>query len=128
MMLATKRAKALIESASFSILNQVFTNNIPASGDDDSLETVCLITDVSTDPALAGNEDFHGLYQTVEVQVFYSLDAPDPAEFEGQLMHLFIRNGWSMIDSSAHTYDPDTEQLTMTWYFNYLEIEKEGTK
>lgn len=125
-MLAVKRAKALIQSASFSMLNKIYANNIPDTENDNSHETICLITDVGTDIALQGNMDFHALDQTVEVQVFYSLDAQDPADFETQLMHLFIRNGWSKIDDSPHIFDPDTHQLTMTWYFNYFEIEKEG--
>lgn len=122
-MLATKRAKALLESASFSMLQKIYTYNIPESESDNVDSTICLITDVRTDPALPGNRDFHALNQEVEVQIFYSLNAPDPAEFESQLQHLFIRNGWTELDNRGHTFDPDTKQLTVTYYFDYLEIE-----
>lgn len=122
-MLATKCAKALIQSASFKILDEIYTYNIPQSEDNNVDKTICLITDVRTDPALPGNEDFHALDKEVEVQIFYGLSAPDPDEFETQLQHLFIQNGWSELDNRGHTLDPDTNQLTATFYFDYLEIE-----
>ena len=122
-MLATKRAKALIQSAHFNILNEVYTYTIPSNEDDNADKTICLITDVRTDPALPGNEDFHAFDKEVEVQVFYGLNAPDPDEFESQLQHLFIKNGWVELDNRGHTLDPDTNQLTATFYFDYFEIE-----
>ena len=122
-MLATKRAKALIESASFSMLDKIYTYNIPESETDNVDSTICLITDVRTDPALSGNLDFHAFNQEIEVQIFYALNAPDPDEFESQLQHLFIKNGWVELDNRGHTLDPDTNQLTATFYFDYFEIE-----
>lgn len=122
-MMATKRAKELIKSASFSALDKIYTHNIPESESDNVNSTICLITDVRTDPALSGNLDFHAFNQEVEVQIFYGLNAPDPTEFESQLQHLFIQKGWTETDSRGHTFDPDTKQLTVTYYFDYLEIE-----
>ncbi len=122
-MMPTKRAKALIESASFPMLDKIYTYNIPESETDNVDSTICLITDVRTNPALSGNLDFHAFNQEVEVQIFYALNASDPTEFEPQLQHLFIQNGWSEIDSRGHTFDPDTKQLTVTYYFDYFEIE-----
>ncbi|MEE6650631.1 DUF806 family protein [Limosilactobacillus pontis] len=122
-MLATKRAKVLIQSAHFEILNEIYTYNIPSNEDNNADKTVCLITDVRTDPALPGNEDFHAFNKEVEVQAFYGLNAPDPDEFESQLQHLFIKDGWVVLDNRGHTFDPDTNQLTATFYFDYFEIE-----
>lgn len=122
-MMPTKRAKSLIESASFSMLDKIYTYNIPESETDNVDSTICLITDVRTDPALSGNLDFHAFYQEIEVQIFYALNAPDPDEFESQLQHLFIKNGWVELDNRGHTLDPDTNQLTATFYFDYFEIE-----
>ena len=122
-MLATKRAKALIQSASFSMLDKIYTYNIPESETDNVDSTICLITDVRTDPALSGNLDFHAFNQEIEVQIFYALNAPDPDEFESQLQHLFIKNGWVELENRGHTLDPDTNQLTATFYFDYFEIE-----
>ena len=119
----TKRAKSLIESASFSMLDKIYTYNIPESETDNVDSTICLITDVRTDPALSGNLDFHAFNQEIEVQIFYALNAPDPDEFESQLQHLFIKNGWVELDNRGHTLDPDTNQLTATFYFDYFEIE-----
>ena len=117
----TKRAKALIESASFSMLDKIYTYNIPESETDNVDSTICLITDVRTDPALSGNLDFHAFNQEIEVQIFYALNAPDPDEFESQLQHLFIKNGWVELDNRGHTLDPDTNQLTATFYFDYFD-------
>lgn len=122
-MMPTKRAKALIESASFSMLDKIYTYNIPESETDNVGSTICLITDVRTDPALSGNLDFHAFNQEIEVQIFYALNAPDPDKFESQLQHLFIKNGWVELDNRGHTLDPDTNQLTATFYFDYFEIE-----
>lgn len=122
-MLATKRAKQLIQSASFNILDEIYTHNLPADEADNAEKTICLITDVRADLALPGNEDFHALDKEIEVQIFYGLSAPDPDEFETQLQHLFIQNGWSELDNRGHTLDPDTNQLTATFYFDYFEIE-----
>ena len=122
-MMPTKRAKSLIESASFSMLDKIYTYNIPESETDNVGSTICLITDVRTDPALSGNLDFHAFNQEIEVQIFYALNAPDPDEFESQLQHLFIKNGWVELDNRGHTLDPDTNQLTATFYFDYFEIE-----
>ena len=43
-MLAVKRAKALIQSASFSMLNKIYANNIPDTENDNSHETMLGLT------------------------------------------------------------------------------------
>ena len=102
---------------------EVYTNNLPAEEVDDSTRSVALITDVRSDLALPGNGDFHAQNKEVEVQIYYKLDGDDPDEFETRLKHLFIQHGWSMIDNRGHTVDPETQQLTATFYFVFFEIE-----
>lgn len=122
-MLATLRAQKLMQSMKDSPLDVVYTSNLPVEEVDDSSRTVALITDVRSDLALPGNSDFHAQDKQVEVQIYYKLDGDDPDEFETKLKHLFIQNGWVMIDNRGHTVDPNTQQLTATFYFDYFEIE-----
>lgn len=122
-MLAVLRAQKLMQGMKDSPLDAVYTSNLPAEEVDDTSRTVALITDVRSDLALPGNEDFHAQDKQVEVQIYYKLDGDDPDEFETKLKHLFIQNGWVMIDNRGHTVDPNTQQLTATFYFDYFEIE-----
>lgn len=122
-MLAVLRAQRLIQGMKDSLLDAVYTSNLPAEEVDDTSHTVALITDVRADLALPGNGDFHAQDKQVEVQIYYKLDGDDPDEFETKLKHLFIQNGWVMTDNRGHTVDPNTQQLTATFYFDYFEIE-----
>ena len=122
-MLAVLRAQKLMQGMKDSPLDAVYTSNLPAEENDDTSRTVALITDVRSDLALPGNEDFHAQDKQVEVQIYYKLDGDDPDEFETKLKHLFIQNGWVMTDNRGHTVDPNTQQLTATFYFDYFEIE-----
>jgi hypothetical protein len=121
--LAVLRAQRLMQGMKDSPLDAVYTSNLPAEEVDDTSRTVALITDVRSDLALPGNEDFHAQDKQVEVQIYYKLDGDDPDEFETKLKHLFIQNGWVMTDNRGHTVDPNTQQLTATFYFDYFEIE-----
>lgn len=122
-MLAILRAQKLMQSMKDTTLDAVYTSNLPVEEVDDSSRTVALITDVRSDLSLPGNGDFHAQDKQVEVQIYYKLDGDDPDEFETKLKHLFIQNGWVMIDNRGHTVDPNTQQLTATFYFDYFEIE-----
>lgn len=122
-MLAVLRAQKLMQGMKDSPLDAVYTSNLPAEEVDDTSRTVALITDVWAGLALPGNGDFHAQDKQVEVQIYYKLDGDDPDEFETKLKHLFIQNGWVMIDNRGHTVDPNTQQLTATFYFDYFEIE-----
>ncbi|OYS70343.1 DUF806 family protein [Limosilactobacillus reuteri] len=122
-MLAILRAQQLMQNMKDSLLDEVYTNNLPIEEVDDTTRSVALITDVRSDLALPGNDDFHAQNKEIEVQIYYKLDGDDPDRFETRLKHLFINNGWVMTDNRGHTVDPETRQLTVTFYFTYFEIE-----
>lgn len=122
-MLAVLRAQQLMQSMEDSILDEVYTSNLPEEEVDDTSRSIALITDVRSDLELPGNDDFHAQNKEVEVQIYYKLDGDDPDNFETKLKHLFIQNGWVMTDNRGHTVDPNTQQLTVTFYFTYFEIE-----
>lgn len=67
-MLAVLRAQNLLKSMKDSVLDEVYTNNLPAEEVDNSTRSVALITDVRSDLALPGNDDFHA--QNKEVLKF----------------------------------------------------------
>jgi hypothetical protein len=120
-MLATVRAKALIESANFAGLDGVYTANLPTELRDDTGQTVALITEVWSDPAVYGNDGFHALDDAVEVQIFYELHPNfDLEAFELQLMKLFTKDHWAIDQSKPHTTDPDTYQVTKVFYFSQI--------
>ena len=73
-MLAVLRAQNLLKSMKDSVLDEVYTNNLPTEEVDDSTRSVALITDVRSDLALPGNDDFHAQNKEVEVQIYYKLD------------------------------------------------------
>lgn len=117
-MLATSEAKQLIDGANFEQVDNVFTLNIPQENLDSTSETQILIRDVNTHTDLHGNGDFFGLEKEIEVQIFYKLDLDfDPEELEIPLLKLFKRNKWHIIQIREHVPDPDTFQLTGTFYF-----------
>ena len=122
-MFAILRAQQLMQNMKDSLLDEVYTNNLPIEEADDTTRSVALITDVRSDLALPGNDDFHAQNKEIEVQIYYKLDGDDPDMFETRLKHLFINNGWVMTDNRGHTVDPETQQLTVTFYFTYFEIE-----
>lgn len=116
-MLATKEAKQLLQKANFKQLDEIYTNNIPDNAVDSS-NTVALITDVATRPGDYGNNHIISVDRQIEIQIFYKkiLDY-DPEPFEMLLLQLFDNNGWQINEIRGHTVDPDTKQLTATFYF-----------
>ncbi len=116
MVLATKQAFDLIQQANFKQVDRVFTNNIPSDVGDD--QTIILITDVLSKPDLYGNNHIITMDKQVEVQIFYTVDIDyDPDELESPLIELFDNAGWELKDVRGHTVDPDTSQMTATYYF-----------
>lgn len=117
-MLATNEAKNLIDKAQFEQVDRVFTMNIPQENMDSTDETQILIRDVNTRTGLAGNDDFFGLEKEIELQIFYKLDLDfDPEKLEIPLLKLFKKNNWHITQIREHVPDPDTFQLTGTFYF-----------
>ena len=122
---AVLEAKSLVESSSFSEIDNIYTNNIPAelTTEDVSNKTIMLITHVNSKADLAGNKDFYMLDRQIEVQIFYNLNIDyDPESFELELKRLFYSNDYELTDDRGHTVDPDTQQLTATFYFTQLKI------
>lgn len=116
-MLAVKEAKELIESADFDWLSAVYAYNVPKEKLDSSDKTIALVRDVNTRTDLEGNDFFFGTIREVEVQIFYKTSLDDPEASDLTLMQLFKKAYWDITEIREHTIDPDTSQLTGTFYF-----------
>lgn len=122
MALAVKEARDLIKNAKIKDVDEVYAINIPPEQTATN-KTIVLVTDASTDPALYGSNDFNALHRRVEVQVFYSDTLDVDAELvDVKLYRTFIKSGWDLGQNYGHTFDPDTGQLTTTFYVSNLEI------
>lgn len=116
-MLVVIEAKQLIESASFTEINDVYTVNLPEEVISNTDKTIVLITEAKPELTTQGNNDFYGIKRICEIQIFYKLDVDFSVEnFEMRLMKLFKNNHWSVFDKRGHTLDPDTLQLTEVFY------------
>lgn len=126
-MLATAQAEKLIQDANFDKVDRVFSLNIPQEYMDSTNETQILVTDVSTDTELEGNDNFFATNKEIEVQIFYKKDLDfDPEELELPLLKLFKANNWKIYQIREHVPDPDTFQVTGTFYFTKLEVITNG--
>ena len=122
-MLAVLEAQNMINSANIAGIDNVYTFNIPAEMVENVDKTVVLITDANTNPAIYGNNDFNALSRTIEIQIFYKKDLDiDPEKIEVQLYKLFTNDYWKVGENRGHTIDPDTQQITTTFYVNNLKL------
>lgn len=124
-MLAVLEAKKMIEDANVDGIDQVYAFNIPAEMVENVDQTVVLITDANTSPSVYGSNDFNALDRNIEIQVFYKKDLDfDPETIEVKLYKIFTSDYWSVGENHGHTIDPDTQQITTTFYVNNLKIVK----
>ena len=98
----------------------VICNNMTADQKNDVDDTILFLTEVTNQPANYSNDTIKRWQLVVELQIFWGSD-PDVdnniqiAEIE--LMRKIIDQGWLVEQSSPHTTDPDTGQITKTIYF-----------
>ncbi|KDS83809.1 tail protein [Lacticaseibacillus rhamnosus 51B] len=118
-MSAVDDAVTMLSQASIAGIDAVEGNNLPQELVDSLNKTVVLITDAANDPAAYGDNDFWALNQEVEVQIFYSqlLDS-DPEDIEVSMMKEFVHSNWQVSAVRQRMLDPDTQQLSNTFYFS----------
>lgn len=122
-MLAVLEAQNMINAANIAGIDNVYTFNIPSEMVENVDKTIVLITDANTNPAAYGNNDFNALSRTIEIQVFYKKDLDiDPETIEVKLYKLFTNDYWRVGENRGHTIDPDTQQITTTFYVNNLKL------
>lgn len=118
-MSAVDDAVSILSQAHISRIDAIEGNNLPQELVDSTDKTVVLITDAANDPAAYGDNDFWALNQEVEVQIWYSqlLDY-DPEAIEIAMMKAFTHQYWQVTAVRQRTLDPDTQQLSNTFYFS----------
>lgn len=118
-MSAVDDAVTLLNQENISGIDAIYGNNLPQEAVDNVNSTIVLVTDAANDPSDFGNDDFWSLNQEVEIQIWYSqsLDS-DPETIEVAMMKQFVRQNWQVAAVRQRTLDPDTQQLSNTFYFS----------
>lgn len=116
-------AATLIEDAKLPHIDNVYTLNLPKEVQDNVTETIVLIQDVNSQPDIGGNESFYAYDTQIELQIFYKRDLDfDPEELEIPLLQLFKTNYWQINQIKSHVVDPDSFQVTATFYLSYSKL------
>lgn len=119
MKLPVIQARDLVASAGFKWIDHLSTMNIEPEFVDDATKTVVLITESDNEPDYFANATFKGINVGVEVQIFYKNKVDFPIQdAEIDIQRLFVSDKWQVSISREHVYDPDTGQLTKTFYCN----------
>lgn len=128
MKLPVIQARDLVASARFKWIDHLCTMNIEPEFVDDTTKTVVLITESDNQPNAFANATFKGINAGVEVQIFYKNQIDfSIQDAEIAIQRLFVSDRWVVSISREHIYDPDTGQLTKTFYCNKtFKITKEG--
>lgn len=122
-MLATTMAENLLEQAAYKQIDEIYTLNLPEEAQENVDTTVVLIQDVNSQPDLGGNDGFYAYDTQIELQIFYKKDLDyDPEELEIPLLQLFKENYWQINQVKSHVVDPDSFQLTATFYLSYSKL------
>lgn len=122
-MLTTTLAANLIEAAKLPQIDTVYTLNLPKEAKENVTDTIVLIQDVNSQPDIGGNETFYAYDTQIELQIFYKRDLDfDPEELEIPLLQLFKANHWQINQVKSHVVDPDSFQVTATFYLSYSKL------
>lgn len=122
-MLTTTMAANLIEGAKFPQIDKIYTLNLPIEAQENVTDTIVLIQDVNSQPDIGGNETFYAYDTQIELQIFYKRDLDfDPEELEIPLLQLFKTNYWQINQIKSHVVDPDSFQVTATFYLSYSKL------
>lgn len=116
--LPSQQAYQLIQGR-FPWIDQVCLETIPAEMIGNVDQTICLISEWLSEPLDYANATFKGWQIGVELQIFYRSDADvDSVDGEIALARLFVSDNWKVEQSKNHIQDPDTGQVTKTFYFS----------
>jgi hypothetical protein len=118
-MSAVDDAVTMLSQSSIAGIDAVEGNNLPQELVDSTDKTVVLVTDSANDPSSFGNNDFWALNQEIELQIWYSMELDSDLEaIEVALMKAFVHSNWQVAAVRQRTLDPETAQLTNTFYFS----------
>ena len=110
----------------FPHIDQVYIDYIPNNVINQTNVTQCLLREVDITTAEEGNNTFNAVTTELELQIFFKKHIDfDTENFEIKLLKLLTDNQYTVSSLGGKVYDPDNEQLTMTWYVDLTKIIKE---
>ena len=116
--------KKLIQG--FPHIDQIYINHIPNNMINQTDVTQCLLREVDINAAEEGNNTFNAVTTELELQIFFKKHIDfDTENFEIKLLKLLTDNQYTVSSLGGKIYDPDNEQLTLTWYIDSTKFIKE---
>lgn len=97
----------------------VICTNMNDDQKNDVDDTILFLTEATNQPVSHSNDQIKRWQIAIELQIFWGSD-PDVDNIqiaEIELMKRLVDQGWLVEQSSPHTTDPDTQQITKTIYF-----------
>lgn len=113
----------------FPFIDDIYLYNIPESKLDVTNRTQVLLREIQVETDEEGNNTFNSITTELELQVFFKLkfdDGFDMQAFQTKLLKLLTQNHYTVNSLGGALYDPDTKQLTMTWFIEKNQFIKEG--
>lgn len=105
--------------------SHIYVNNIPPTANEHGETAVALIRESNNEPADYANNRPKNQLVGVELQLFFNVYSRDVQRTELQVQKVMLDAGWRLAVSRPHTWDPDTNWLTKTMYFEKTETLKD---
>ncbi|MDO3392586.1 DUF806 family protein [Ligilactobacillus sp. 110_WCHN] len=118
--------KALLKGTKY--IDDIYLYNIPETQLEVTDRTQMLLREIQIDTDDEGNNEFFAVTTELELQIFFKKefdDGFDMEQFQTSLLKLLTDNHYTVNSLGGALYDPDTKQLTMTWFIEKLSYTKE---
>lgn len=118
--------KTLLKGTKY--IDDIYLYNIPETQLEVTDRTQMLLREIQIDTDDEGNNEFFAVTTELELQIFFKKefdDGFDMEQFQISLLKLLTDNHYTVNSLGGALYDPDTKQLTMTWFIEKLSYTKE---
>ena len=118
--------KALLKGTEY--IDDIYLYNIPETQLEVTDRTQMLLREIQIDTDDEGNNEFFAVTTELELQIFFKKefdDGFDMEQLQTSLLKLLTDNHYTVNSLGGALYDPDTKQLTMTWFIEKLSYTKE---
>lgn len=118
--------KALLKGTKY--IDDIYLYNIPETQLEVTDRTQMLLREIQIDTDDEGNNEFFAVATELELQIFFKKefdDGFDMEQFQTSLLKLLTDNHYTVNSLGGALYDPDTKQLTMTWFIEKTSYTKE---
>lgn len=118
--------KALLKGTKY--IDDIYLYNIPETQLEVTDRTQMLLREIQIDTDDEGNNESFAVTTELELQIFFKKefdDGFDMEQFQTSLLKLLTDNHYTVNSLGGALYDPDTKQLTMTWFIEKLSYTKE---